>query len=353
MPGVGVDVDGGDGTARSSGRRVTPILAPIPFKNSQIGWGLMLMGGLIHRFDADTTIKPSTGMLGAFVTENGSWGLMAVENAKLAGDRWRLRGMLGHPEVRYNFYGIGEEAGNEGKSIELQQNMTMVTVAGLRRVTRGVYLGGTAFWNYSSIAIRDTSDLGAPEPVADSASAVFAWGLQGEADTRDDDYWPVHGILGRLKAYYFTGALGGSRNFQRYLLSAAWYAPLHGERLVLASNLMLCGTGGDTPFWALCSIGSGRGGLRGYTQGRYRDSVMTTVQTELRYHSAGRFGATAFAGFGQVAPTAGGIFDATMLFAGGMGVRYRLTKDFPMHLRFDYSWGRNGPLFYFGVAEAF
>ena len=42
-----------------------------------------------------------------------------------------------------------------------------------------------------------------------------------------------------------------------------------------------------------------------------------------------------------------------MLFAGGLGVRYQLTKKFPMHMRFDYSWGRDGGLFYFGVGEAF
>ena len=96
----------------------------------------------------------------------------------------------------------------------------------------------------------------------------------------------------------------------------------------------------------------GRSG-RGYTQGRYRDSVMTTGQAELRYHSSGRFGATAFGGFGQVAPSAGDIFKAQMLLAGGFGLRYQLTKKFPMHMRFDYSWGRDGGLFYFGVGEAY
>ena len=117
--------------------------------------------------------------------------------------------------------------------------------------------------------------------------------------------------------------------------------------------MTLCGANGGAPFWALCAIGTGRTGLRGYTQGRYRDSVMTTVQAEIRYHTEGRLGATAFAGFGQVMPTLGDLFDAEMLFAGGVGARYQLTAKFPMHLRFDYSWGRDGPLFYFGVAEAF
>jgi hypothetical protein len=78
-----------------------------------------------------------------------------------------------------------------------------------------------------------------------------------------------------------------------------------------------------------------------------------TGQLELRYHSSGRFGAAAFGGFGQVAPSPGDIFNAEMLLAGGLGARYQLTSKFPMHLRLDYSWGRDGGLLYFGVGEAF
>jgi hypothetical protein len=52
--------DPGEDPGQDGGRSVTPMVAPVPFKNTQIGRGLMLMGGLIHRFDADTTVKPST-----------------------------------------------------------------------------------------------------------------------------------------------------------------------------------------------------------------------------------------------------------------------------------------------------
>ncbi|MBO0743004.1 MAG: BamA/TamA family outer membrane protein [Hyphomicrobiaceae bacterium] len=352
-PGLEPEIDA-DGTSRNTGRTVTPMVAPIPFKNTQLGWGLMAMGGLIHRFDRDTTIKPSTGMLGGFYTENGSWGVMALENARLAADRWRLRLLLAHPEVRYDFYGIGQDAGNAGRSIGIQQNMTMITAAALRRVAHGVYLGVTALSMHSTIALRDSASLGPLPQLADTAAMdLFAAGVQAEADTRNDDYWPVRGTLARLRAFFFLDALGGTRTFQRYVLSWSWYAPVRGEQLVAATNLNVCAANGGTPFWAVCSIGFGRGGLRGYTQGRYRDSVMTTVQAELRYHTTGRLGATAFAGFGQVAPTASDIVNAEALLAGGFGLRYQLTQKYPMHLRLDFAWGRDGPLFYFGVGELF
>jgi Outer membrane protein/protective antigen OMA87 len=353
-PELGPEIEPGDGTARLTGRSVTPLVAPVPFKNTQLGWGLMLMGGLIHRLDSSTTTKPSTGVVGAFYTENKSWGVMAMENARLAGDRWRLRVMFAHPEVRYDYYGIGEAAGSAGRSVGIQQNMNMAQMAALRRVASGLYLGGTALYMGASVAVRDTTGLGLPPEAADTAHMqLFAPGLQAEVDTRNDDYWPIRGTLARLKAWFFVEALGGDRSFQRYLFNWSWYAPVMGERLVVATNLNACGAGGDTPFWALCSVGFGRGGLRGYTQGRYRDAVMTTEQAELRYHHSGRFGATAFVGFGHVAPTFGDIFEARVLPAGGLGVRYQLTQKYPMHMRFDYSWGNDGPLLYFGVAEAF
>ena len=78
-----------------------------------------------------------------------------------------------------------------------------------------------------------------------------------------------------------------------------------------------------------------------------------TAQAELRYHTTGRFGAVVFGGFGQVAPELGDLGNADVLPAGGLGLRYQLTRVYPMHMRFDYAWGKNEELFYFSIVEAF
>ena len=353
-PELSQESEPGDATTPNSGHSVTPLLAPIPFKNTQLGWGLMLMGGLIHYLDPDTSLKPSTAMAGGFYTQNGSWGMMALENARLAGDSWRLRFMMAHPEVRYDFYGIGQEAGNAGKSVEIQQNMNLILFAALGRIAPNLYVGGTALYMGASVSLRDTSGLGLPPPAGEVSSVhLFALGAQAEADTRDDDYWPAHGSLTRLKSTFFLNALGGERSFQRYQFAWSLYSTLREQRLVLATNINVNAASSGTPFWALPAIGFGRGGLRGYTQGRYRDAVMATEQAELRYHTEGRFGATLFFGLGHVAPTVGNIFTAEVMPAGGFGLRYQLTEKFPMHLRFDMSWGRDGFIFHFGASEAF
>jgi hypothetical protein len=58
-------------------------------------------------------------------------------------------------------------------------------------------------------------------------------------------------------------------------------------------------------------------------------------------------------GFGQVAPELSDILSTELLAAGGAGLRFKLTRNYSMHLRLDYAWGRDGGLLYFSVGEAF
>jgi surface antigen Omp85-like protein len=350
-PTIDATVDPADGTNRRT-KRVTPLIAPVPFKNSQIGWGGVLMVGVIHHFDVDTTVKPSTGAVMGFASENGSWGVMALEVARFKSDAWRVRGMVGYMDLRYDFFGIGIDAGEEGRSVPLEQTFFPAGLAVLRRVAGPLYLGASIFRGETTVELRDSLGPGLP-PVPNQARAVLlAPGVQGEFDTRDNDYWPARGSLAELKARFFSTTSGSSGSFQRYTLSWSWYNGLRGSDLVLATNVNACVAPGDAPFYGLCTLGFGRYNMRGYTQGRYRDHVGNVVQAELRGHRA-RFGAVVFGGFGQVAEKAGDIFESLLLPAGGVGARYQLTQKYPMHVRIDYAWGRDGGLLYFSVGEAF
>src|SRR5690348_719998 len=210
VPGIEV-AEPSEGTVQSTGKRVTPLIVPMPFRNTQIGWGLLLMLGAIHRFDMDTTVKPSTGAVGGFYSENGSWGVTALEMARLGRDRWRLRGLVSHLDVRYDFYGIGEEAGSAGRALPIDQAMNFATGSALVRVTRGVYLGPQVLWVQSIVRLRDTAGPGFPRALEDtSRTTLFAPGLLAELDTRDNDCWPTSGSLANVRALFFTSALGGS-----------------------------------------------------------------------------------------------------------------------------------------------
>ena len=352
-PSIDLPDDVGAGTSQKTGTGVTPLIAPVPFRNSQIGWGGALMLGLIHRFDADTTIKPSTGAVAALASENGTWGVMGVELARLQRDTWRVRGLASYLDLKYDFYGIGIDAGESGRAVPLEQTLFMTGGVLLRRVTGNLYLGGSFIWMQTNVSLRDSGGPNAPIVPDQSTAQLFAPGLQAEFDGRDNDYWPLAGSLVEAKGRFFTTNEGESGAFQRYQLSWSWFNSLRGRTLVLATNINACAAPGDPPFYGLCSLGSGRYVLRGYTQGRYRDHYGNVVQAELRGHTNGRLGATVFAGFGQVAAGLSDVFSAQLLPAGGVGLRFQLTQKYPMHMRLDYAWGRDGGLLYFSVGEAF
>ena len=337
----------------SGASRITPLVAPVPFKNTQVGWGLFMLVGAIHRFDPDPSIKPSTGAVGGFYTENKSWGLVAMEMARLRHDTWRLRGLYSHMDVRYDFYGIGEDAGSAGLSVPLEQSIDAAVGSALSHVAHSIYAGVALMWMQTGVDLRRAPPAGLTPPAGLGTTELVAPGIQGEFDTRDDDYWPSRGSVAKLKFWLFSTAFGGSRDFQRYLGGWSWYKRLRGEQLILATNLTTAAATGDAPFYMLPTIGGGLYALRGYTQGRYRDHVMTTAQAEARFHTEGRLGATAFFGFGNVASSVGNLSESKALPAGGLGLRFKLTRQFPMHMRFDYAWGTNGNLVYFGVGEAF
>jgi len=348
VPSLDQTAEGVPGSSRKTGgKRVTPLIAPIPFHNSQIGWGGVLMLGLIHRFDPDTTLKPSTGAVGVMASENGTWGVMAIEVARFKQDAWRARGMVNYLDLHYDFYGIGIDAGESGRSVPLDQTFFMTAGVLMRRVVANVYLGASLIYLETTVDLPDS--LAVPD---ESHAQLLAPGIQGEFDSRDNDYWPSHGSLAELKARFFSTTSGTSGSFQRYQVAWSWYNGLKGRDLVLATNINACAAPGDAPFYGLCMLGNGRYNMRGYTQGRYRDHYGNVFQAELRGHK-GRGGAVVFAGVGQVAESGQDIFDAPLLPAGGLGLRYQLTKKYPMHMRLDYAWGRDGGLLYFSVGEAF
>jgi hemolysin activation/secretion protein len=285
-------------------------------------------------------------------SENGTWGVMVAEMARLGRDTWRVRGLASYLDLKYDFYGIGADAGESGDSVPLEQTMFLAGGMVLRRVVPNLYLGGSFFWMHTTVELQEIP-ANAP-PVPDQTTAdLLAPGIQGEFDTRNSDYWPERGSFAELKARFFTTQSGESGTFQRYQLSWSWYNTLKAKTLVLATNINACAAPGDAPFYGLCTLGAGRYTLRGYVQGRYRDHYGNVLQAELRGHTKGRFGATVFGGLGQVAPSFSDIFDSQWLAAGGAGLRFQLTKKQPIHMRLDYAWGRDGGLLYFSVGEAF
>jgi Omp85 superfamily domain len=335
-----------------SPKRVTPLIAPIPGYNPQYGGTLAVALGAIHRFDMDTTVKPSTGMLVGLATTNGSWGVMGLEMARLQRDAWRLGILGGYFRLQYDFYGVGTDAGAQGISLPVVQPMGFGLGQVLRRVSPALYVGLRGV--YSHVDFRpDTNAIPVElRPYVQGRSYTsVALAPVVQYDSRNDQYFPTRGTLVDAMARLFSPTIGSDSAYQGYTLRASSYRGLGGGRDVLAIGLTGCLMAGEVPVPGLCMIG-GQDRLRGYEPGRYRDRFLLGSQAEYR-HPFGRFGATAFVGASTVAPRASALTWGDVLPAGGVGLRYRLTKAYAMHYRVDVAYGKDGWQYYVALNEAF
>lgn len=86
---------------------------------------------------------------------------------------------------------------------------------------------------------------------------------------------------------------------------------------------------------------------------------MWSAQAEVRQRLWGRLGAVAFAGAGETHATRdlgrnSISFDSDLRYAGGLGLRFRLSKAFPIDLSLDASLNDGGDEYiYFYVGQYF
>jgi outer membrane protein assembly factor BamA len=109
---------------------------------------------------------------------------------------------------------------------------------------------------------------------------------------------------------------------------------------------------GDAPFISLALIG-GTKRMRGFYEGRYRDDNSAIFQAEYRRQLIGRFGAVAFAGTGAVANQYNDLSVGQARIAYGAGLRFALSPEDRINIRFDVGFTEEQTAFYLTIGESF
>lgn len=329
-------------------------VAPYPVYNPVIGGGLAAAAVMVLPSNGKSG-PPTTIGAGGFASENGSWAVGGGVRASLANDQWRvmLGGGFGH--LNYDFYGVGDDAGDEGNSVALTQEAILAGGSALRRCTEGLYLGPVAM----ARRITTQPDSGSGADALESEQGALALGLSCEYDTRDSTFYPRTGWYTQTKILQYLAStielLDADRPTDPYttftLRVNAYYRV--GEAGVIACRLANEWVDDAAPFYDLPMFGA-HSDLRGYEAGRYRDRTLIAGQAEYR-HELGfwRLGAAAFAGIGAVAPSYAALGNAETLPAGGLGLRWTAAPENHINLRVDFAWSRDGEAWYVSVGEAF
>jgi hemolysin activation/secretion protein len=94
-----------------------------------------------------------------------------------------------------------------------------------------------------------------------------------------------------------------------------------------------------TPFFLACSLG-GSDAFRGYPSTENIGDSLASFQLALRGNLVWRFGYAVFAGVGNVADDFSAIGKAEPLAAGGLGVRFRVSRKYPVDFSVDVAVNR-------------
>jgi len=326
------------------------VIAPVPGYSPQIGWNLTLGGGYFLQLD-DKNAETPPSVIGGFVmgAENGSYAYGGGANLHLLNERLRLKVGAAYMDIRYQFYGIGNDQNDMDIRVDLLQNGPMYFATGSWRIWKRLYVG----LGYLSGEV-DTRLRFETSPPRDFDPALKldtgAINIPIEIDSRDHEQFPRDGWLVKARGMFYRKSVGSDFESETFKFIANRYFPMRDQD-VLALRLFIKGTSEDTPFFLLSTFG-GSTDLRGYPSGRYRDRMMYAMQSEYRWHYNDRWIFTGFAGFGEVADSFSN-FGKNFLPAGGIGARFVLSAKHRVSLSADVAVGNDGAEFYFGVGEAF
>lgn len=349
------DVDTAAATMRTpvdQVERIKPsfVAMPIPIANPAIGNGLAVAALAIYQ--PRNSARPWTSGVGGLYTDTKSWGVVAFQKAYLKGDKYRVAAGVGTGVFNVDFFGIGSEAGSQGRSVSLEQKSS----GGLAELLMGLGDNFHAGLRYRYIKMNTTVDPASilPRfelPPIELKSQVSQLGLAGEYDTRDSEYNPRGGIYANAQWLYASDALGSDFEYPRLTAAVNGYHEVN-DKTVLAWRGSMCRSGDGAPFYDLCNYGQSND-LRGYQAGQYRDHAMFAVQGEIRRKLYKRFGGVAFVGVGEVANEFSKLNTKDLLPAAGIGARFEASTKYRVNVSIDYAVGDGTSALYFYIGEAF
>ena len=289
--------------------------------------------------------RPDISAVGAFGTQNGTWGAFAGDAS-----RWldgRLRTLLGVGAGQFNldFYGLGTAPSSldEGVRYSLQFTGTLAQAnwqlapkspwaLGLRYVYADVD-PKPRYPNFQGLAERVRVRVSAPTAIV-------------EFDTRDNVFTPTRGIYAESSWLASRKALGASDDFERFQqVLIGWHALTDDVTLGARANYAWSSDG--TPFFLRPFVQ-----LRGVPAVRYQGDQAASVELEARWQFFGRWSVVAFGGAGATRTNRQTFAATQSVGSGGFGFRYELASKFGLHAGIDVAHSPGTTAVYFVVGNS-
>lgn len=319
------------------------VAVPVPFSSPGVGGGLALGAGYLFKLNPEA--RTSVIGIGALGSEKGSEAYAALANITFGENKWLLNLLVSDADLRYDLIFDNIE-------LPLKQTAQVANIGLAYGVTPELSFGGKVRYLDTNVSLDFGTEALPPELLPDANIELVNFSFTADWDIRDDTDYPTEGF--RLYGELMRGiALNSDEREYEKLFSTldGFFSPR--ERTVLAARATGCGSSEDTPFFDKCSIGI-TDSFRGYNATRFLDDRMLSFQFELRQRFTRRLGGVAFAGVGWSGEDFDALWDNGSNTAYGLGVRYRVSRNFPVDFSVDVSRNDLGDeLLYIFVGQRF
>jgi hemolysin activation/secretion protein len=156
-----------------------------------------------------------------------------------------------------------------------------------------------------------------------------------------------------FKNQFYRSWVGSGYNFERYLVTFNQFFKLtpKNEKQILAVRASFNVASGNVPFEGQTVVGGDD--IRGYSQGKYRNNQVYTLQAEYRWNFYKRWGMVAFAGVANAVAKLADIPKSDFLPGVGGGLRFRMLPREKINIGVDYGVGKDDYSITFRIGEAF
>lgn len=319
------------------------IPVPIIITEPAVGVG----GGFALVFMDKNKDKPRPGRfspptikgIGAFGTDNQSWGAFGFYVKNWDEDRWRYMGALAYLSLNLSFYGFAGFPG--ARDFELDYNLKGGAIVQdlRRRIGESNFFGGGRFL-YSKLETEFEGTRPAVISNEKIENVNSGLGLMGNYDSRDNTLSPQTGIYSELRYYFFSENFGGDLDYNM----GAWdnqgywrWNEIWGGAFRLYGKWI----NGDAPFYAKPFID-----VRGIAKQRYQGDYAISSELEIRWSPHPRWQYLLFGGGGKAVTDTDRIEDSDTAGTYGVGLRYLMAKAVGFRMGFDIARGPEETVFY-------
>jgi outer membrane protein assembly factor BamA len=333
-------------------KRKEASIAAIPMINYNRTQGV-IVGALVSKYyklKKTDTISPSsnTGIFGMYTAQK-SYAALGFTKLYFAQDRWRVTAAAGVMDINFQFF-LEDPAASTGNFYDYTTKAKLLVFQVQRNVFKRIYFGPSASF------INSTTTFGFPDISGHDSVSISKLNNVGYVitnDTRDHVQNPTHGMFLNFKNQFYRSWAGSDYEFERYLITYNQFFKLskQSEKKILAVRASFNIASGNVPFEGQTVVGGDD--IRGYSQGRYRNNQVYTLQSEYRWNFYKRWGMVAFAGVASAVAKFSDISANELLPGAGAGIRFKMLPKEKINIGIDGGVGKGDYSITFRIGESF